>query len=179
MLVQLRSILTLFLIRAIWLASSAAQTPANGQAKIIAIKVSEGTTLSFDLTADGRSIVFDLLGQLWLIPSTGGTARPITDAVRDTAEALDPSFSPDGRRVVFRGERNGRIGLWLLDLDSGVPRQLSQLPDPVGYEGNATWSPDGRVIAFARALPDPASERWRSDLLLLDVASATARELSI
>src|SRR4030095_14892427 len=180
MLVQLRSILTLFLIRAIWLASSAAQTPANGQAKIIAIKVSEGTTLSFDLTADGRSIVFDLLGQLWLIPSTGGTARPITDAVRDTAEDLDPSFSPDGRRIVFRGERNGGTGLWLLTPASGSLRQLTQLSKPEGYDGHPAWSPDGRLIAFARAVPpDSANGRGHFAITVLDPDSGSTREVSI
>src|SRR5688572_10317652 len=75
------------------------------------ISVEEGTWISLDVSPDGKQIVFDLLGDIYLIPITGGAARSITHGV---AWDMQPRFSPDGAWIAFVSDRDGMDNLHLI-----------------------------------------------------------------
>ena len=98
--------------------------------KLISIEVHEGSELAFDLSPDGNTIVFDLLGQIWLLPVEGGEARPITDSVKDTTEYLSPTFAADGERILFWESRPESWGLSSMDLSGEERRILTSHDSP-------------------------------------------------
>jgi Tol biopolymer transport system component len=126
---------------------------SNGETKRISIEVHEGTELAFDLSPDGKTIVFDLLGQIWLLPSEGGEARAITSSVRENAEHLYPTFTADGKRVVFWESRPESWGLTSMDLSGGERRNLTELSSSLNdlYSDRFyACSPTEAEVAFVR-----------------------------
>jgi Tol biopolymer transport system component len=81
-----------------------------------------------------------------------------------------PSFSPDGRRIVFVSSRSGTRQLWVCEEDGTGLRSLTSLPDT--KVANARWSPNGREIAFG-ARPDGSGE-----IYVVDVESGDLRKVT-
>ena len=105
----------------------------------------EGTWLSLDVSPDGSTIVFDLLGDLYMVPMAGGRATRLTAGM---AYDNQPRFSPDGGKVLFISDRSGGDNLWTIDIASRDTVQITK------GNGNAwmspDWGPDGRYIVASK-----------------------------
>ncbi|HWA95055.1 MAG TPA: amidohydrolase family protein [Terracidiphilus sp.] len=113
--------------------------------RTVSFDTDEGTWLSLDVSPDGSTIVFDLLGDIYTLPIAGGTAKPIL-----TGNAFDsqPRFSPDGKSIVFISDRDGADNVCTAAADGTDLRQLSHLKH--GDLVSPNWTPDGRYIMVAQ-----------------------------
>ena len=102
---------------------------------------SEGTWISLDLSPDQGTIVFELLGDLYTISASGGTATRITSG---QGYDMQPRYSPDGSKVVFVSDRDGSENLWIANADGSDPHQLTD-GERQNYMSPA-WTPDGSYV---------------------------------
>ncbi|MBL8268968.1 amidohydrolase family protein [Steroidobacter sp.] len=122
-------------------------TLARGETRTIDFTTTEGSWMSLDIAPDGRSMVFDLLGHIYRMPSDGGPAECLT---QDSGIAVNfhPRYSPDGRSIAFISERGGYNNLWVMALDGSLPRLLASEPNVL--VSAPLWSRDGRTIIAQR-----------------------------
>ena len=112
----------------------------------------DSTTLTVVLQSTGWD-------KLWQIPATGGTAKQLT---KGTGEDENPSYSPDGRWIVFNSNRDlpEERHLWVVPAAGGSPHRLTSL---AGIETNPQWSPDSAFIYFLRATSLSAPATYVAD----------------
>ena len=145
-------------------------------AKSVPIDVSEGTWMNVDVSPDGRSLAFDLLGDIYVVPIDGGDASAVTSGL---AWDMQPRFSPDGQWIAFTSDRGGGDNIWVIKASArdGMLARETGLRQ-VSAEGfrlvnSPAWTPDGRHIAarkhFSSRRSLGAGEIW-----LYDAAGADA-----
>ncbi|MHC4066490.1 MAG: TolB family protein, partial [Planctomycetota bacterium] len=116
-------------------------TAAIGPRKTVAFTVTEGTWMNVDVAPDGREIAFDLVGDIYLLPIAGGTARRITSG---PAFDVQPRFSPDGNKISFTSDRAGGDNIWVMSRDGSDTTQITK--EKFRLLNNAVWSPDGEYL---------------------------------
>lgn len=126
-----------------------------------------GVLTAPEISPDGTRIVFTRWTPatrrytIWTMGRRGEEASNIP-----RIEGWDPTWSPDGKRILFASDRDGSIQLYVVNLDGKGLKKISNLP---ALRGRSDWSPDGRWIVTY------SGEAWKREIYLLDAESLTAQ----
>lgn len=121
--------------------------------------VNEGTWMNLDLSPDGKTLVFDLLGDIYTLPSEGGNAKLIRSGL---AYEVQPRFSPDGSRILFTSDAGGGDNIWSMKTDGSDAKQITK--EDFRLLNNAVWAPGGEYFVarkhFTSGRSLGAGELW-------------------
>jgi tricorn protease-like protein len=92
-------------------------------AREFTIKTQEATWLSLDVSPDGKELVFDILGDLYRMPISGGKAEALSQGM---PYDVHPRYSPDGKSLVFISDQSGSDNVWIVNLENKERRQLTK-----------------------------------------------------
>jgi imidazolonepropionase-like amidohydrolase/Tol biopolymer transport system component len=116
--------------------------PPGARVRLVPMNVNEGTWMNVDVSPDGRTIAFDLLGDIYTMPIAGGHPTRISSGL---AFDMQPRFSPDGRLIAFTSDRGGGDNIWVMNADGSGARAITR--ETFRLLNAPTWSPDGQYIA--------------------------------
>jgi Tol biopolymer transport system component/imidazolonepropionase-like amidohydrolase len=113
----------------------------HGKTKTVRFTTNEGTWLDLDVSPDGQQIVFSMMGDLYLLPISGGNASRISSG---PAWDVQPRFSPNGREIAFTSDRGGGNNLWRMGIDGNNAKQVTK--ESFRLFNNPVWTPDGQYL---------------------------------
>ncbi|HFC29434.1 MAG TPA: amidohydrolase, partial [Oceanospirillales bacterium] len=105
------------------------------------INTTTGTWMNLDVSPDGKIITFDLLGDIYTMPITGGKATNITNSM---AWDMQPRFSPDGKSIAFTTDQGGGDNIWTMNIDGTNQKQVTK--EKFRLLNQPAWSTDGQYI---------------------------------
>ena len=127
------------------------ETPP-GPIQVQQIDADEGTWMNLDVSPSGSEIVFDFLGDIYVMPiagADGADGRFPEKITEGRAWDMHPKFSPDGQWIAFSSDRIGKNekggdNIWIIERESGRLRQITN--ESYRLLSGPSWSPDGDYI---------------------------------
>src|SRR5581483_3282740 len=123
-----------------------------------------------EISPDGKTIVFTRYFNdvntptLWLMNRAGGNFRQVSGV-----PAWDPTWSPDGKQILFASDRDGTDQLYAINVDGTGLRKVTGLP---ALRGRSDWSPDGNLIVTYSGDP------WEREVYIMNADGSNLRQLS-
>ena len=125
----------------------------------VTIETDEGTWINLDVSPDGSTIVFDMLGDIYSLPTSGGEAQLLREG---HAFEVQPRFSPDGKKISFTSDAGGGDNIWIMNADGSDAKQITK--ESFRLLNNAVWTPDGQYLVARKHFTSErslgAGEMW-------------------
>jgi imidazolonepropionase-like amidohydrolase/Tol biopolymer transport system component len=125
----------------------------------INIDTTETTWSNVSVSPDGKTLIFDMLGDIYAVAIGGGEATALTQGIEWNYQ---PRFSPDGSRIAFVSDRAGGDNLWIMNADGTEPHAVTDEAEHLVH--NPAWSPDGNYLVGRKGYYStrsiPAGEIW-------------------
>ena len=163
------------------------ETPP-GPAYQQAIDVTEGTWINLDVSSDGTEIVFDLLGDIYVMPITGADGENGVHPKKlagGIAWDMQPRFSPDGQWIAFTSDRTGKSerggdNLWVMRRDGSQAKQVTN--ETFHLINGPAWSPDSNYLVarkhFTSRRSLGAGEMWMYHRSAIDANAMSGVQLT-
>jgi Tol biopolymer transport system component/imidazolonepropionase-like amidohydrolase len=127
--------------------------------RTVSFETSQGSQMNVDVSPDGETILFDLLGDLYTVRRNGGPATQLTSG---PALDLQPVFSPDGSRILFVSDRSGNENLWMIEADGSNPSSVTTERGDFQFD-DPEWSQDGEYVMVRKnesGSPNTGRKPW-------------------
>ncbi|WP_236620980.1 amidohydrolase family protein [Rhodopirellula sallentina] len=153
------------------------------------IDCDSGTWINLDVSPDGQTIVFDLLGDLYSMPIEGADGTEATgkrlpvNLTQSVSWEMQPRFSPDGTEIAFTSDRTGKSkkagdNIWIMSADGETVTQVTN--ETYRLLSSPAWSPDGQYLvarkhfSSRRSLGAGECHRYHRNAIAMNAASGTA-----
>jgi len=127
------------------------------------LNTDEGTWMNLDVSPDGKTIVFDLLGNIYKMPISGGSTTVLRSGL---AYEVQPRFSPNGKYISFTSDAEGGNNIWVMTADGKDAKSITK--EKYRLLNNAVWTPDGKSVVARKHYTSTrsvgAGEMWQYPL---------------